>query len=92
MKKKILFICKKRNTSYDPTGISYGLLNSCRFVGEALESEFGHLIDFNVVVVNDNNDIEREVVTHKPTHVIIEALWVVPSKFEILLAEYKHIH
>lgn len=92
MKKKILFICKKRNTSYDPTGISYGLLNSCRFVGEALESEFGHLIDFNVVVVNDNNDIEREVVKHKPTHVIIEALWVVPSKFEILLPKYKHIH
>jgi hypothetical protein len=37
-----------------------------------------------MVVVNDNNDIDREVTLHKPTHVIIEALWVVPSKFEVL--------
>jgi hypothetical protein len=37
-----------------------------------------------LVVVNDNNDIDREVTLHKPTHVIIEALWVVPSKFEVL--------
>ena len=91
MKKKILFVCKKRNNSYDPTGISYGLLNSCRFVGEAMESEFPDVFTYDIVVVTDNNDIEREVVRHKPTHVIIEALWVVPSKFEILLPKYKHI-
>src|SRR5262249_55082698 len=37
-----------------------------------------------LVVVNDNNDIDREVTKFNPTHVIIEALWVVPSKFEVL--------
>jgi hypothetical protein len=90
MKKKILFICKKRNSSYDVTGKSYGLLNSCRLVGEALHCLYDD-IDFKVVVVNDNNDIDREVYNYKPTHVIIEALWVVPSKFEQLLPKYKGI-
>ena len=36
------------------------------------------------VQVVDNNCIDREVHLHKPTHVVIEALWVVPSKFIIL--------
>jgi hypothetical protein len=38
----------------------------------------------NVVVVNDNNDIDREVTFFRPDIVIIEALWVVPEKFEVL--------
>jgi len=35
-------------------------------------------------VAIDNNCIDREVRAYQPTHVVIEALWVVPSKFEIL--------
>jgi hypothetical protein len=35
-------------------------------------------------VAIDNNCIDRLVSKHKPTHVIIEALWVVPQKFGIL--------
>ena len=35
-------------------------------------------------VAIDNNCIDRLVTLHQPTHVIIEALWVVPSKFTIL--------
>ena len=35
-------------------------------------------------VAIDNNCIDRLVNKHKPTHVIIEALWVVPSKFTVL--------
>lgn len=35
-------------------------------------------------VAIDNNCIDRLVNKHKPTHVIIEALWVVPSKFAVL--------
>ena len=62
-------------------GISFGLINSATFVANAL-TKFG--IQAQVVVVNDNNDIDREVTKYKPTHVIIEALWVVPSKFQIL--------
>ena len=44
-----------------------------------------------VVVVNDNNDINREVFKYTPTHVFIEALWVVPSKFEVLIPLYPKI-
>lgn len=32
----------------------------------------------------DNNCIDRMVKAYKPTHVVIEAYWVVPEKFEIL--------
>jgi hypothetical protein len=41
-------------------------------------------MDSTVVQVVDNNCINREVTKHKPTHVMIEALWVVPEKFEVL--------
>ena len=41
-------------------------------------------IQSKVVQVIDNNDIDREVTKYRPTHVIIEALWVVPSKFAVL--------
>ncbi len=75
---RILFICKKRSTY----GVSYGLLNSCRFLCNALE-KMGN--DAKIVQVNDNNDIDREVSMYRPTHVFIEALWVVPSKFEVLI-------
>lgn len=37
-----------------------------------------------ISVVVDNNEIDKEVANFKPTHVIIEALWVVPSKFMVL--------
>lgn len=37
-----------------------------------------------LVDVVDNNAIDREVTWYKPTHVIIEALWVTPEKFKVL--------
>lgn len=73
-KARVLFICKLRSRY----GASYGLLNSCRFLCNALRS-MGFEAD--VVEVIDNNDIDREVAKYKPTHVFIEALWVVPEKF-----------
>lgn len=48
-------------------------------------------IDSNMVIVNDNNDIDREVSKHKPKFVIIEALWVIPSKFSILTQLHKDV-
>jgi hypothetical protein len=41
-------------------------------------------LDSKVVDVVDNNCINREVCLYRPTHVFIEALWVVPSKIEQL--------
>ena len=82
--KKVLFICKKRKTY--GTGpythiVSSGLLNSAKFVNDMLVKNG---VDSHIVEVIDNNSIDREVTLYKPTHVIIEALWVVPSKFEVL--------
>jgi hypothetical protein len=41
-------------------------------------------IDCKLVHVVDNNSIDREVHGYKPTHVVIEAFWVVPEKFDVL--------
>lgn len=97
MKSKVLFIIKYRESSgggynswndqeaIENKELSSGLLNSARFVADMLRQAG---IEVKLVQVIDNNDIDREVSLYKPTHVIIEALWVVPSKFEIL----QHLH
>jgi hypothetical protein len=41
-------------------------------------------IESKLAVAVDNNDIDKLVTEYNPTHVIIEALWVVPEKFTIL--------
>src|SRR6266550_7001747 len=48
-------------------------------------------IPSKIVIVNDNNDIDREVRRYDPTHVIIEALWVIPEKFKVLISLYPKI-
>ena len=79
---KVLFILKKRQTSHTGyASVSSGLLNSAKFVSDMLNKNG---IESHLVEVNDNNCIDREVTKFKPTHVIIEALWVVPQKFEVL--------
>lgn len=82
---KFLFILKRREdyncVLHTNLGLSTGLFNSANFVNSMLQKAD---IDSHVVVVTDNNDIDREVAQYKPTHVIIEALWVVPEKFDIL--------
>ena len=82
---KVLFILKRRE-DYDPkthshVGLSTGLYNSASFMSSMLN---GMDIPSEVAVVRDNNDIDREVAQRRPTHVIIEALWVVPTKFSVL--------
>jgi hypothetical protein len=82
---KILFILKRRedynHEKHSHIGLSTGLYNSATFMAEMLkESGF----ETNVSIVLDNNEIDREVTKFKPTHVIIEALWVVPTKFSVL--------
>jgi hypothetical protein len=81
--KRILFILKLRQVS---GGVgkelkSAGLSNSARYVQEMLARN--EMITKLVQVV-DNNQIDREVTLFQPDIVIIEALWVVPSKFAIL--------
>lgn len=82
---KVLFILKRKEDYnqelHSHIGLSTGLYNSASFMNEMLNSAG---IESNLEVVIDNNDIDREVNKYKPTHVIIEALWVVPEKFQVL--------
>jgi hypothetical protein len=84
---RILFIVKFRekydgSCGYDGTPHSFGgLYYSALLVAQMLNS-IG--IWAKVVQVCDNNGIDAAVTAWKPTVVIIEALWVVPTKFVVL--------
>ena len=82
---KVLFILKRREdynaTTHSHIGLSTGLYNSASFMDTMLNDRG---IESVREVAIDNNCIDRLVTKHRPTHVIIEALWVVPSKFSVL--------
>lgn len=84
---KVLFILKKRDQAwgdknpYSYGGFSSGLYNSATFVKDML---LKNSIEAKLVEVVDNDSIDREVTLFKPNYVIVEAIWVVPSKFEVL--------
>lgn len=82
---KILFICKQ-NETYGFKQLynrkNSGLFNSTKFVSDALKA---HHIHSEVIQVTDNNDIDREVTKFRPNIVVLEALWVVPEKFDELM-------
>lgn len=81
---KILFLVK-RSQNYSPYSWGFysssGLFNSAQGCVDALRNAG---VQAKLVVATDNNDIDREVASYKPSIVIIEALWVVPEKFKIL--------
>lgn len=85
MKNRVLFILKRRHDycpdKHNPIGLSTGLYNSAKFMQEML-TDSG--VEATLEVAIDNNCIDKLVTKHRPTHVIIEALWVVPEKFAIL--------
>lgn len=82
---RILFLLKNQLISgggYSAPGRSSGLYHSARFVCEMLANELGHTC--KLVVVLDNNAIDREVAQFRPDVCVIEALWVIPEKFQKL--------
>lgn len=85
---RILFILKRRldfnPVKHSPLGLSTGLFNSANFMNEMINNANTDSIESEIEVAIDNNCIDRLVRKHNPTHVIIEALWVIPSKFNIL--------
>jgi hypothetical protein len=84
---RVLFILKFRENYGESEPYSYstyfssGLYWSAKFVVDMLNQEG---ITTKLVQVVDNNDIDREVAHFQADVVIIEALWVIPSKFDIL--------
>jgi hypothetical protein len=83
---RTLFILRRRQ-DYDTIlhsklSLSTGLYNSANYVSDMMNENHR---DAKVVVVVDNNSIDREVTLYRPTHVVIEALWVVPTKFDVLM-------
>jgi len=82
---RVLFILKRREDynaiTHSHIGLSTGLYNSASFMNNMLQANG---VESNLEIAIDNNCIDRLVNKHKPTHVIIEALWVVPQKFVIL--------
>lgn len=88
-----LFILKRRedysqdqiySSSYQ---IATGMYNSAKFVVDELEHG-GR--ESSVVLVIDGNDIDRVVSAYQPTHVFVEGLWVVPTKFQELMSIGRH--
>lgn len=80
---RVLFILKRGGSYGYPSPVpSSGLYNSIRFLVAMLRDRLSH--EARMVVVADNNSIDREVTKFRPDIVVIEALWVVPSKFDVL--------
>jgi len=79
---RVLFILKRREdynaTIHSALGMSTGLYNSAKFMNDMLIDQG---IESRMEVVEDYNKIDRQVHLYKPTHVIIEAIWVIPQKF-----------
>ena len=93
---KVLFILKKQglysNYGYNLDGYNVagsGLYNSALFSSEMLKSELN--IDSELIIVLDNNEIDKWVTKFRPDVVIIEAIWVTPSKFPVLIALHPRV-
>ena len=96
---RILFILKRRENTEDwgdagagpdySRALSSGLRNSVGFMVRMLTS-MG--VEARMDEVPDNNSIDRAVRDYRPTHVIIEAFWVVPEKFDVLMPLHPDVH
>ena len=90
-KRKALFVLKLRqdySSEYGANHLATGMYNSAKFVSDMLEKSG---IESKIVIVVDNNSIDREVKNYKPTHVFIEGIWVVPEKFDVLKRLHKDV-
>lgn len=84
MKKRVLFLCKKRIDSY---GKPIGLFNSAKFMVNALKKQG---IESKLETVVDGNGVDKVATEYYPSHAIIEAFWVTPEKMEELLKLERH--
>lgn len=90
---RLLFVLRHRDQPWGYEGpygyqLSSGLRNSVRFVVEMLRL-LG--VEAEWVEVPDAHHIDREVHRYRPTHVIVEAFWVPPEKFDALMPLHPHV-
>ena len=85
MKTRIQFVTCNRVKDY--YGITSGLFNSASFVVNFLNKN-GY--DCVITPVDDSNSIDKVVTEFDPDIVVIEALWVPPTKFKELLSIARH--
>lgn len=87
---RVLFIVKKNETygfkTY--TKKSSGLWNSTRFIVEGLKARGVHAVLEEAI---DGNCVDRLIHKHKPSVLIVEALWVTPDKFRELRKLHKNV-
>jgi len=96
MSSSAIFILKEKTcsagdvcyNSYSGAFTGGGLFNSAVNMSSML---IDGGVESSVYSVVDNNGIDAIVTQHAPTHVFIEALWVVPSKFELLSTTHPYI-
>ena len=90
--KKVLFVLKRREDfnpeKHDSPSLQCLLYNSISYVRDLL---IKNDIDSQIAICIDNNCINGFIYNYKPTHVIIEALWVVPEKIKLLQSMYPNI-
>ena len=86
---RILFLLKKREdyhqTLHNSPGLITGLHHSAMFMHEML---LANDVNSRMSIVVDGNCVDREVTQWRPSHVIIEALWVTPEK----IAQLQRLH
>lgn len=91
-RQRILFLNRRRNHYWghrDGSELSSGLKNSVTFI---IDMMLGLGLHAKMVEVPDNNAIDREVTLYKPSHVVIEALWVTVDKIDILKRLHPEVH
>ena len=89
---RVLFLLKRREDynaiTHSHVGMSTGLYNSAKFMNDMLVQNG---IESHLEVVADYNRIDRQCWLYRPTHCIIEAIWVVPQKFTELARLHPNI-
>jgi len=90
---KVLFLLKKHGeynfTPFPASTSKSGLLNSVKYLAEALRNNLG--IDTHIEVCVDGNEIDKFVHKHKPDYCIIDALWATPKKMNELCDIWKKV-
>lgn len=83
---RVLILTKKNSEYGHEVNFRSGLNNTALFLAEELHDNLH--INTHFVACQDGNQIDKEIHHYKPTHVVLEAIWVTPDK----LREIQKLH